>query len=314
MQPSESENPTITRPERVLIVGAGPVGHILAESLTRAGFALRHWARSRGPLWEEAAQRHCVDIAIVAVRDEAIGQAAHFLVDHAAAGERTVLLHCAGALPPQAVFGELAGRIKGYGVLHPLRSFVEGAVGGDEPPANARPGSGPLGGTVMAVGGDDVGLATAQMLCEALGGVPLAVSPEQQAAYHAAAVMAAGHVAALIEVAVHVLTRVGLHRPEAERALAALTRSVTRNIDQVGLPAALTGPFARGDVATVARHLQALGAMSAEAEAVYRGLSASSLDLAYRKGAAAPESLDRISELIYPPGQSGSFKPTKQRD
>lgn len=304
MQPSENqnENPHVIHPghpERILVVGAGPVGHILADSLTRAGFELRHWARSRGPLFAETAQRRPVDIAIMAVRDEAIGQAAHFLVEHAGADQSTVLLHCAGALPPQAVFGDLVGRIKGYGVLHPLRSFVDGAVSCDEPPATAKPGSGPLGGTVMAIGGDDIGLATAQMLCEALGGVPLAVSPEQQAAYHAAAVMAAGHVAALIEVAVHVLTRVGLHRPEAERALAALTRSVTKNIDQVGLPAALTGPFARGDVATVGRHLQALGAMSAEAEAVYRALSASSLDLGYRKGAAPPDTLDRISDLIY---------------
>lgn len=275
------------RKPRILVVGAGPVGHVLAQGLQAAGFPLRHWARSRGPLWEETNQKQAVDIIILAVRDEAIATAARFIVEHGAADGRTVLLHCAGALPPLDVLAEEAGRVRGRGLLHPLSSFAEA-----DPAVT-------LAGTVVAIGGDDPGLETGRLLTEALGAVPLALSAEQQGAYHAAAVMAAGHVAALLEVATHVLTSVGLHRPAAEKALSALTRSVTHNIDRVGLPTALTGPFARGDANTVARHLQALGSMSAEADAVYRGLCASALDLGYRKGAAPPEALDRIADLVF---------------
>jgi predicted short-subunit dehydrogenase-like oxidoreductase (DUF2520 family) len=300
MQQPLSPPPPESRPQRILVVGAGPVGHVLADSLGRAGFPLRHWARSRGPLWEETATRQAVDIVILAVRDEAIASAARFIVEHQAADQRTVLLHCAGAVPPLVAFAEEVGRVRGCGLLHPLRSFVEGSAV-DERPAGS-PGGGPLaplGGTVMAIGGDDPGLETARLLCDALGGVALPVSAEQQAAYHAAAVMAAGHVAALLDVAAHILARIGLHRPDAERALSALTRSVTRNIDDVGLPAALTGPFARGDAEVIASHLRALSALSAEAEAVYRALCPSAIDLAYRKGAAPPEALDRIADLVY---------------
>lgn len=286
MSPSDSGMPS--RSERILVVGAGPVGHVLAQGLQAAGFPLRHWARSRGPLWEETRQRQSVDIVILAVRDEAIAQAARFIVEHGAADGSTVLLHCAGALPPLEVLAEEAGRVRGRGLLHPLSSFAEAEVAVQ------------LAGTVMAIGGDDPGLAAGQLLCDALGGVALPLSADKQAAYHAAAVMSAGHVAALLEVATHVLTSVGLHRQAAEKALAALTRSVTHNIERVGLPTALTGPFARGDADTVARHLKALAATSAESEAVYRGLAASSLDLGYRKGVASPESLDRIAALLFP--------------
>ena len=288
-----------TRNERVLVVGAGPVGHALAAALTEAGFNLRHWSRARGPLWEEpeASSRQAADIVVLAVRDEAIAQAARYIVEHGAAGPKSVLLHCAGALPPVEVLAAERPQVRGVGMLHPLHSFVAG----EEVAAKKT-----LSGVVFAVSGDEAGQAAAQLLCDALGGVALPLAGEQQAAYHAAAVMAAGHVAALIDVAAHVLANIGLHRPDAEKALAGLTRSVIDNIERFGLPAALTGPFARGDGATVARHLAGLSAISAEAEAVYRALGPSSLDLAYRKGSAESGDLDRLAEILFAPiGPSG---------
>ena len=83
---------------RILVVGAGPVGHAWAKRLLAAGYTLRHWSRSQGPLWQESATREPADIVVFAVRDEAIAQAAQFLVEHGAAGPGSVLLHCAGAL------------------------------------------------------------------------------------------------------------------------------------------------------------------------------------------------------------------------
>lgn len=284
------------RSERVLVVGAGPVGHALAAALSEAGFQLRHWSRARGALFEEqdGRPRETADIVLLAVRDEAIPQAARYILEHRAAGRDSVLLHCAGALPPHEILAAERGNVRGVGMLHPLHSFVSG----EEVVATRT-----LRGVVFAISGDDPGRAAAQLLCDALGGVALPLSPEQQAAYHAAAVMAAGHVAALLDVASHVLANIGLHRPDAEKALAALTRSVVDNIDRVGLPAALTGPFARGDGATVARHLAGLASISAEAEAVYRALGPSSLDLAYRKGSADNGDLDRLAEILFAPAR-----------
>lgn len=299
-----SEPPSLPRAchsGRILVVGAGPVGRLLSAGLAAAGFSLRHWSRSRGPLWKETEKPQAMDAVVLAVRDEAIAEVARFIVEQGAADTTTVLLHCAGALPPLEVLSAEAKNVRGLGLLHPLRSFVD-LPRRDGIAAESAEGSHALSGTVMALGGDRAGLAMAEKLCAALGGIPLPLSPEQQGAYHAAAVMAAGHVAALLDLGAHVLSRIGLHRPTAEQALARLTRSVTYNIERVGLPAALTGPFARGDADTVARHLAALGALSAEVEAVYRELAACALDLGYRKGSASPQGLERIAELLFHKG------------
>lgn len=280
----------------VLVVGAGPVGHALAAGLARAGFALRHWSRSRGPLWREPTDRAPVDIVVLAVRDEVIAQTAQFMVEHGAAGPETVLLHCAGALSPIEVFEPQVALVGGRGLLHPLRSFT--TLPSPTGEAVDVEGIHDLRGTVMAVAGDPRGQAAARELAEALGGRVLELTGDQLAAYHAAAVLAAGHVAALLEVAAHLLQRIGLPRAQGQPALVALTRSVLDNVALVGLPAALTGPFARGDAQTVARHLDSLRHISHEATAVYTALAHTALDLAHRKGAATPEQLDAIEKLL----------------
>lgn len=272
----------------VLVVGAGPVGHTLAAGLARAGYELRHWSRSRGPLFQEGEPPEPVDVVLLAVRDDVIAQAARFVVDHGAAGAGTVLVHCAGALPPLEVLQAERARVRGCGLLHPLLSISD-------------PEGTDLAGTVAAISGDAAGLAMAERLAHSLGAHPLPLLPEQLGAYHAAAALAAGHVAAVLDAAVAALTAIGLDRRHAEEALAGLSRSVMDNVTRVGLPAALTGPAARGDVATVQRHLQALPATSPEAAEMYRLLLPAVLRLAQRKGSAGAAELQAIEALLRAP-------------
>ena len=103
-----------------------------------------------------------------------------------------------------------------------------------------------------------------------------------------AEVLAAGQVAALLSVAIEVLQAVGLPRREAEQALGALCRGVAENVIARGLPAALTGPAARGDVDTVAQHLRTLPQIHPQAATLYRALLPAALRLAAQRGAAAP--------------------------
>ncbi len=297
----EPETPVVvppepTRPERILVVGAGPVGHVLASGLERAGFPLRHWSRKLGPLWQESTSRRPADVVLLAVRDEGIAQAAAFVVEQGAAGPNTVLLHCAGALAPQEVLGAQVGQVAGIGLLHPLRSFAQPLPATNSAAQTFAPID--LTGTVLAVCGDQRGLQAAELLATALGGVVVKLTPERLPAYHAAAVMAAGHVASLLDIAVHLLRRLGLDQRSAEVALASLSRSVIDNIADVGLPQALTGPIARGDADTVAKHLLALNQISCEVTTVYRTLSYTALDVAYRQGIATPEALQRIQGFL----------------
>jgi predicted short-subunit dehydrogenase-like oxidoreductase (DUF2520 family) len=97
--------------------------------------------------------------------------------------------------------------------------------------------------------------------------------------------MASGHVLALYDLATEMLERCGLERENARQVLLPLLQSTLSNLSRSDPARALTGTFARGDVATVRRHLQALSSDGLlEALEVYKLLGARSLKLAARSG------------------------------
>jgi predicted short-subunit dehydrogenase-like oxidoreductase (DUF2520 family) len=121
----------------------------------------------------------------------------------------------------------------------------------------------------------------------ALGGHSFSIKPADKALYHAAAVLASGHTVALFALAAELLAQCGVAPVAARRALSPLTASTLNNLLQAHTPAhALTGPFARGDAATVRKNIAALAADPA-ARSIYALLGAHALRLARQKGVPA---------------------------
>ncbi|HKJ36155.1 MAG TPA: DUF2520 domain-containing protein, partial [Solirubrobacterales bacterium] len=89
-------------------------------------------------------------------------------------------------------------------------------------------------------------------------------------AYHAAASIASNFLIALEQSAVEVLDRAGV--PDGRELLAPLVLRTAANWSERGAEA-LTGPIARGDTATVERHLEALRAVAPELVATYEALA-----------------------------------------
>ena len=89
------------------------------------------------------------------------------------------------------------------------------------------------------------------------------------AAIHAAAAMASNFLIALEEAAAELL---GDITPDARELLAPLVLRTAANWSERG-PAALTGPIARGDTATVERHLEALRERAPELVPLYEALA-----------------------------------------
>ncbi len=266
--------------ERVLIVGDGPVARALAAALQDADAApLRWWRRGGQPLPQ-------ADVVVLAVRDEAIGEvAAQIMARVDDDVTPPILLHCAGALPAEEAFAKLPRRPLGVGLLHPLRALAGAA-------SDAH-----LAGVVFAVEGDGPGREAALRLCERVGGTPLVLEAEQLGRYHAAAALVSNHAVGLVDAGVELLTSVGLDRAQATKALAALLSSTAANLERVGLPEALTGPIARGDVAVVARHILALRPL-AEIAALYRATARRVSKVAADKGRATRDALLRIAALL----------------
>src|SRR5262249_31374900 len=90
---------------------------------------------------------------------------------------------------------------------------------------------------------------------EGLGFVSFDLPPQRKAPSHAAAVLPSGHAATLWLGAEGLLRRAGIALPG--RGLWPLAEHTVRNVAARG-PEGRTGPFVRGDAATIARDAEAL--------------------------------------------------------
>lgn len=155
-------------------------------------------------------------------------------------------LHTSGAVSSN-VLAPLRALGYSVGSLHPLVSV-----------ADASPANDPFRGAHFCVEGDRAAARVARSLVKELGGHPFTISREAKPLYHAAATVSSGHVTALFDLAIEMLQECGVTERRARLILAPLLKSTAANLDAQSPAEALTGPFARGDIATVEKHLAAM--------------------------------------------------------
>jgi predicted short-subunit dehydrogenase-like oxidoreductase (DUF2520 family) len=212
------------------------------------------------------------DLVIVATPDAAIADAGVALAGGLRRG--ALVVHLSGACPLEEL-GKLHAERPDVetGALHPLQSLPSVELGLERLP-----------GSWCAIDGPPV----VERLALTLGMRPFRVAPGQRSRYHAAATIASNHLVALLGQAVRVAEAAGVP-PEA---LLPLVRASVDNVDALGAGDALTGPVARGDADTVARHLDTL---PAEERAAYRALAREALRLTGRDDAALRALLEDAS-------------------
>jgi len=131
-----------------------------------------------------------------------------------------------------------------------------------------------------------------------LGGSSFKIESSQRAAYHASAVMACGLLAGLTGLAAEMWEPMGIERADALKRLIPLLRATVDALDEKGLPEAITGPFVRGDVETIASHLEATTQNSPETGKAYAALALANLHIAKEQGGLSDEAFDRIKSLL----------------
>lgn len=124
----------------------------------------------------------------------------------------------------------------------------------------------------FAITGEGPAAAWAEEIVGLLRGQVLRIPADLRPLYHAAAVMASNYVVGLIDVAVMLMGAASIDRPAALEALRPLTLASVTNALTLGPAKALTGPIARGDLETVAAHLEALAQGDAWIEKLYRAI------------------------------------------
>ncbi|HEY3411268.1 MAG TPA: DUF2520 domain-containing protein [Propionicimonas sp.] len=219
-EPADGQGPAQSPSQdlaRIAVVGAGRLGSALAVALRAAGLYVD------GPSRRGEAPAAEVTVVLLCVPDHAIGEAA------AAIEPGPLVGHCSGV----TTLGPL-GDHRAFS-LHPLITVPAGGVVD-------------FAGVVCAVAGHPV----AGTLAGRLGMSPIRVEDEDRAAYHAASCMASNSLVTLEHAAGRVGATAGLSRED----LLPLVRATVENWARLG-PDALTGPIARGDIATVELHRQA---------------------------------------------------------
>jgi len=253
MSAKQSAKPLIT------VVGAGNLAGALATALRRAGYKIdqivsrrsaaslrraRRLAREVGASAVAASRvRIRAEVVWFCVPDGAIAAAADSLAD-TADWRGKVALHSSGALTSD----ELAAlRMRGAALasVHPLMTFVRGS----------RPS---LAGVPFAIEGNPKAVGAARAIVLRLHGRAFIIPKERKEAYHTWGMFASPLLTALLAASERVALAAGVHRKAARERMLPILRQTLANYARLGAPGSFSGPIARGDAATVGKHLQVL--------------------------------------------------------
>ncbi len=244
MRELERESSSDPPCRRLAVIGRGRLGTALAAALSDAGYEVD------GPLGRGADGRGA-NAVLLCVPDGEIADAAALVEPGPLVG------HCSGAtglelLSPHEAFS-----------LHPLMTVTTNGACFD-------------GAGAAIAGASDRALALARELAEALGLRAIEINDEDRAAYHAAASIASNFLITLEAAAEQLAATTGADRD----LLVPLVRATVENWARLGGERALTGPVARGDVATVGAQRAAVAERTPELLELFDALVAATRALA----------------------------------
>jgi predicted short-subunit dehydrogenase-like oxidoreductase (DUF2520 family) len=283
-------------PPFIGIVGAGAVGSALGVALTRAGWPIAAVA-SRDPVRRERFKELVggtrafaevtplldeVELIILAVPDDAIEPLARSIRLYSG----QALIHTSGALGAEVLEPAMAAGTQ-VGSFHPLVAFAD-----TERAVEA------LHGATVAVEGDDQLVALLAEMAAAIGAHAVRLAPGTKAAYHAAAVLAAGGFVALLDAIAELGRVAGLDEAGSLAIYGPLIEQTLGNARALGIRTALTGPLTRGDVGTLEAHLAALAAHAPDVLPLYRAAADREIALAEERGALTPDVAKRLRTAL----------------
>jgi len=284
---------------KVSIIGIGRLGGALAIALARKDYEIENLVSRR----RESAQvigdfvsanlmsfstedvaKIASDVVFIAVQDFEIETVAKYLARNLTS--RPIIFHTSGSLSSVVLqsLQEVGCKVASF---HPLVSISDSVMGANR-----------FSDAFYCIEGDTEAVEAANIIAADLGGKSFSIEAKYKTLYHASAVTACGHLVALVDVAVEMLSKCGLDAAQAKAILLPLVASTVENLKTQTNAEALTGTFARADTETFEKHLETLREnVSEEATEVYLQLGARSVHLAEEQGADA-EKLDELRNKI----------------
>ena len=289
-------NLELGRATPVGFIGAGKLGSSLAKAMAERGYTVKLVSRrdsesaaaaAAGVVGAESTtdvQRvasECV-IVFITTSDAAIVDVAESVnwssVD--------AVVHCSGATAVSALSAasDAGAAVGGW---HPMQTF---------PLSHMR---NHFNGITVAIESDSPELfGWLEILATHFCARSFRLKTSDRAAYHASAVMACGLVAGLTGLAADMWATFGMTRQDGLNALAPLVTQTGEQIERLGIPGAITGPYVRGDVEAVRSHLAVTNAAGLDIGQAYAALVLAHLPIAREQGNISPEDYATIEELL----------------
>ncbi len=242
---------------KIGIIGPGRVGTALGEAFKQAGHQITgivsrnqehanrcmhftgcsYWSSNPRDLISRA------DLMLIAVPDSQIKSVVGTIHELPLQND-IILAHTSGVIPSSIL------RAKRSLSMHPISSFAGGKL---------------PRGTYFGIEGD---IEVGKKLVNSIGGIPIVISPEHKALYHAGLNFGAAYILTLLEKGCKILELSGIKEPE--KVLLSLASSTLHNTKRFGIKNSLTGPIEREDAKIVKEELKAIEKMSPEDLKIYK--------------------------------------------
>jgi len=269
------------------IIGAGKVGRTLAHLWTGTNSVVVHDVLNRSlPSAQDAcsfigagraiasfSELRAASIYLIATPDDDILPSCNALAATGLLNPDSIVFHCSGA-KSAAILQAAAQCGAAVASVHPIRSFASPEQLIDY-----------FAGTYCGAEGDPRALAVLGVLFSAIGGNMVAIDSERKILYHAAAVFASNYLVTLLDLARHAYMEAGVTPDTALQLMEPLVRATVDNVFRLGPAAALTGPIARGDMATVRLQQDAVDDWQTRYGDLYRDFAKLTVELAARRKA-----------------------------
>lgn len=278
------------------VIGAGKVGAVLGAALARAGHdvaaisgaspAAKRLLPGVANVTPDQVALAAEDLLLIAVPDDALAGVVGGLARMNLLHEGQIVAHTSGAHGLDVLAPAVAKGVRPL-ALHPAMTFAATVADLDR-----------LHGISFGVTAPLDLVDTATRLVEDLGGTAEWVANEKRSLYHAALAHGANHLVTLVNEAADRLRDAGVVQPE--KVLAPLLHAALDNALRMG-DNALTGPVARGDAGTIARHVAVIGETSPESLAAYRALARRTADRAIASGKLRATDAEALLDVLATP-------------
>ena len=277
-------------------IGAGPVGTTFGVCLSSQGYKVVGVADINAAAAEgfaglvagcqafgkSQALADMADIVFITTPDDFISKVSSGLKWR----QGQVVLHCSGASTVQAL--ESAKRQGAFvGSIHPCQSF-----------ASAEQAIANLPGSTFAIEAEEPVRSILTAMARALKGDIVYLTSEDKTLYHAAAAMACNYFVTIEKLATDLWKNFGKTPADGIKAYMPLLKGTLANIENAGFPNCLTGPIARGDVATIRRHLSALERSAPQLLPLYTQLGLCTIPIGRAKGSLSAEKAAELTALL----------------